>query len=735
MVLIKRFLTSKIFQFLFLFSVVLSFVVLCFSSFILRDKLQYIAFDTLNKIDPRASVEKVMIVDIDEETLNRLGQWPLPRDVLAKLISNMKLFGASATVFDIVFAEPDRSSPHLVSPELQNNDYVFANAIDEAGNVVTGFVAARAGQTRRMPHVTKPVRIRKKDKSVIAEALFSPRGMATNLPEFPKNAAGNGVFLATPSHDGIIRKIPLLVEFENVIYPSLSLESLRVARDPREFLKVGATKKTGLTNEYEIRIGEGDLKIPMERDGMIWVKYRSMDRDKDYLSAYKILDPQYSTQMREKLNGKIALIGTSAEGLKDIRSTPLNIFIPGVEVHANVIEQIIQGDYLYRYDMIADNIEALFILLIGFILVISSLFLGALSLTMTSITAVGVAMASSYYFYVYQGLLFDPVYPSAAVGVIYVLSLIMNYIRTEAQAKEIRGAFGLYISPDFMEELTDNPDKLKLGGEMRELSVMFTDIRNFTTISEQLTPEELINTMNDFLTPMSDVVMNTRGTIDKYMGDAMMAFWNAPLDDDNHARHSVDAALKMTTALNPVNKALAEKAKKEGKKPLVLAAGIGVNTGVCSVGNMGSKQRFAYSALGDAVNLASRLEGQTKSYGLELLIGEDTMRQVMDFAVIEIDKIQVKGKTKPVRIYTVLGGTKIGRSKKFREFRIAHKHFLRDYRAKKFESASLRLQGIMVTPYGRELKSYYDVMMDRMEAFQNNPPPLTWDGVYIATSK
>jgi len=429
------------------------------------------------------------------------------------------------------------------------------------------------------------------------------------------------------------------------------------------------------------------------------------------------------------------LIGTSAEGLKDIRSTPLNIFIPGVEVHANVIEQIIQGDYLYRYDMIADNIEALFILLIGFILVISSLFLGALSLTMTSITAVGVAMASSYYFYVYQGLLFDPVYPSAAVGVIYVLSLIMNYIRTEAQAKEIRGAFGLYISPDFMEELTDNPDKLKLGGEMRELSVMFTDIRNFTTISEQLTPEELINTMNDFLTPMSDVVMNTRGTIDKYMGDAMMAFWNAPLDDDNHARHSVDAALKMTTALNPVNKALAEKAKKEGKKPLVLAAGIGVNTGVCSVGNMGSKQRFAYSALGDAVNLASRLEGQTKSYGLELLIGEDTMRQVMDFAVIEIDKIQVKGKTKPVRIYTVLGGTKIGRSKKFREFRIAHKHFLRDYRAKKFESASLRLQGIMVTPYGRELKSYYDVMMDRMEAFQNNPPPLTWDGVYIATSK
>jgi adenylate cyclase len=731
----KRFLTSKAFQFFSLFIVVLLLSILCFLNFGLRDRLQFIAFDTLNKVDPREATDQIMIVDIDEETLNQLGQWPLPRDILADLVTSMKSYGTTATVFDIVFAESDRASPHLVSPELQNNDQIFANAIDSAGNVVMGFVAAREGQTRRMPHVTKPVKIRRNDRAVLTDTLFSPRGMATNLPEFPKAAAGNGIFLATPSRDGIIRKIPLLVEFEKTIYPSLSLESLRVARDPREFLKVGASKTTGLTNEYEIRIGEGDLKVPMERDGMIWVKYRSMDRETDYLSAYKILDPQYADEVREKLNGKIALIGTSAEGLKDIRSTPLNIFIPGVEVHANVIEQIIQGDYLYRYDMIADNIEALFILSIGLILVISSLFLGAVALTLTSFIAMGFAMGASYYFYIYHGLLFDPVYPSAAIGVIYILSLIMNYIRTEAQAKEIRGAFGLYISPDFMEELTDNPDKLKLGGEMRELSVMFTDIRNFTTISEQLTPEELINTMNDFLTPMSDVVMNTRGTIDKYMGDAMMAFWNAPLDDENHARHAVDAALRMTHALNPVNRALAEKAKKEGKIPLVLAAGIGVNTGLCSVGNMGSKQRFAYSALGDAVNLASRLEGQTKSYGLELLIGEDTVRQVMDFAVIEIDKIQVKGKTKPVRIYTVLGDAKIGRSKKFREFRIAHKRFLRDYRAQQFEDAATRLQDMMITSYGQDLKAYYIIMMDRMEAFQNNPPARDWDGVFVATSK
>jgi len=732
---IKRFLTSKILQFILLFTVVLSLCISCFYDFTLKQKMQFFAFDTWNAIHEREPTNTVTIVDIDEETLNRLGQWPLPRDMLANLIIEMKDKGASSIVFDIVFAENDRSSPHLVSPDKHNNDELFAEAIHQTGNVVTGFVAAREGQTRRMPFVTKPVKIRRKDRSVLMDTLFTPRGMATNLPQFSKNAAGNGVFLATPSIDGIIRKIPLLVEFNNVIYPSLSLEALRVDRDPREFLKVGSQKIKGLTNEYEVRVGEGGLSVPMERDGSIWVKYRSMNRDTDYLSAYKIFDPNYRDEVDHKLNGKIAVIGTSAEGLKDIRSTPLDIFVPGVEVHANVIEQIIQGDYLYRYDVIANNVEALFILCVGFCLVILSLWLGAISLSIMAAMAMGFAFAASYYSYVGHGLLFDPVYPSIAISAIYLLALIMNYIRTEVQAKEIRGAFGLYISPDFMEELTDNPDKLKLGGETKNLSIMFTDIRNFTTISEQLTPEELINTMNDFLTPMSDVVMNTRGTIDKYMGDAMMAFWNAPLDDDNHASHAVGAALKMTKALAPVNKALADKAKKEGKVPLVLAAGIGVNTGLCSVGNMGSKQRFAYSAMGDAVNLASRLEGQTKSYGLELLIGEDTAREINDYAVIEIDKIQVKGKTKPVRIYTVLGGKKIGRSKDFRKFRIAHKKFLRDYRSQKFEDAALRLQDIMINPHAVTLKPYYTIMMDRMEGYQTTPLPKNWDGVYIATTK
>jgi len=737
-----RVLTSKWVQFGILFIVVLSLSIAVFSSFTLKDELKYNAFDQFNKINPRPSTDQIIIVDIDEETLERMEQWPLPRNILANMVAAMKNYGVKATVFDMVFAEKDRASPHLIAQNLEisegqalpNYDAIFVDIIKKSENVVTGFVTAREGETRQKPYSPSPVKIRKNDRATLLESLFSIRGVATNLPEFPRAAAGNGIFLATPSSDGIIRQIPLLVEFDNQIYPTLSLEGLRVANDRREFLKI-LRQDIDSKSEYEIRIGESGLTVPMESNGKLWVKYRSMTRDRDYLSMYKILDPQYADEVREKLNNRIAFIGTSAEGLKDIRSTPLNIFIPGVEIHANVTEQILQSDFLYRYDVIADNIEALFILTIGMMMVIASLYAGAVMLTLIVTMAVSLAIGLSYMAYIDMGMLFDPVYPSISLIIIFIVSMILNYIRTESQAKEIRGAFGLYISPDFMEELTDNPDKLKLGGEVRELSVMFTDIRNFTTISENMTPEELINTMNDFLTPMSDEVMNTRGTIDKYMGDAMMAFWNAPLDDENHARHAIQAALRMAQSLKPVNNALAAKAKKNGTKPLRLAAGIGINTGPCSVGNMGSKQRFAYSALGDAVNLASRLEGQTKSYGLELLVGEETINQARDFAFIEIDKIQVKGKTQPVRIFTVFGDDVIAGKVAFRKFRVAHKLFLRDYRAKRFEGAALKIQDLMIDKYGQDLKIYYNIMLDRIEAFQTNPPPQSWDGVFVATSK
>lgn len=732
----------KIIQSLLLVIFIFGLAATSFYGFGLKDRLQYFSFDTFNKLNPRQSAEAVMIVDIDEESLRELGQWPWSRDVMADLVFKLKSYGVKATVFDMVFAEYDRTSPHLLAEQLnvpadalKNNDQMFANAIKDANNVVTGFIVAGDKQTRRIPYTAQPIRIKRNDKIDVLNDVFSLRGVATNLPELSKFAKGNGIFLATPSNDGIIREIPLLVEFKDTLYPTLGLEALRVAHDGREFLKVRKAENPNSNAHYEIYIGQSGIVIPVQKDGKMRIRFRELNRDTDYVSAHKILDDRYSQEIREKLFQKIVFVGTSAEGLKDIRSTPLNVFIPGVELHVNLVEQILQNDFVFRNDYIAKNIEALAILIIGILVFIISRFAGVFLSTVITTVLIFSMMAVASTAYSDYGLLFDPLYPSVCIILIFIITTILNYIRSESQAKEVKEAFGMYLSPDVLQEVTNNPDTLKLGGEMRELSVLFTDIRNFTTISENLTPEELINTMNDFLTPMSDVVMKTRGTIDKYMGDAMMAFWNAPLDDDNHARHAVKAAIEMRHVLDPINKELESKARKEGRTPLVLAAGMGVNTGLCSVGNMGSKQRFAYSALGDAVNLASRLEGQTKSYGLDLLIGEDTAKQVRDFAIVEIDKIQVKGKTKPVRIYTVLGDESLGKKTSFRKFKIAHGLFVRDYRRSNFDLASARLQELMIDKYGQMLQPYYNIMIERMIEFQKTPPQKGWGGVFVAETK
>jgi len=352
--------------------------------------------------------------------------------------------------------------------------------------------------------------------------------------------------------------------------------------------------------------------------------------------------------------------------------------------------------------------------------------------------AVAVAFVGAFTAYKDFGLLFDPAYPSFAVLFMYFMTIILNYIRIEADRKKVKQAFGLYISPSFMEELAKNPDKLKLGGEIKELTVLFSDIRSFTTISESLTPEELIQLMNDFLTPMSDLVMEYRGTIDKYMGDAMMAFWNAPLEDEDHARNACMAAILMQDALLPINEQLRIKAEEDGREAVELKAGIGLNTGPCSVGNMGSRKRFAYSALGDAVNLASRLEGQTKEYGVGILIGEGTQKAVPDFATLELDLIKVKGKQLPERIFALLGDEKLAQEEIFRDLSVAHERFLNHYRAREFNRAKANTKHILkiISAHPQiEIKGYYEMMARRIDELMDQKLPSDWDGVFTATSK
>jgi adenylate cyclase len=711
--------------------------------------LRYLAFDTYNQIWPRPPTDEVVIVDIDEKSLKdeHLGQWPWPRTDVARLVDNLKDMGAKAIVFDMVFAEEDRTSPKTLVKKLPqgvltaeegekisalpDHDQVLADSFKNAGNVVTGFIWSENKEaTRHMPVLSRPV-VMAKGMDLFETRIPGTPGVTTNLLSLEESSSGNGCFGVSPEVDGIVRQVPLFFrvldgEGRGHVYPSLALEALRVAKDFRLSHKVRPLKESELTvfsPPYLLKVG--DYNAPVDEDGTFYVYY-SPARPDQYISAW---DAFTGTVQRNRIQGKIVLVGTSAGGLKDIRSTPLNLYIPGVEMHLNIIEQVFQGEFLSR-PLIVQGAEWIFAGLIGLLLIAMAPFINALSLGAVVVAIVsGVFYASVTMFH--KGILVDPVYPALTILVMFVLSSLLTYVRAEMERRAVKQAFGLYISPDYMKELTKHPDQLRLGGEIRDISVMFTDIRSFTTISEQLPPADLIQLMNEFLTPMSDLVMSNKGTIDKYMGDAMMAFWNAPMEDSDHARNACITALAMNDALTPINEKLAAQAKEQGREPIVLRAGIGINSGPGAVGNMGSRQRFAYSVLGDTVNLASRLESQTKSYGVDVLIGEETARAVPDFAVLELDLLQVKGKTEPARIYTLLGR---GRTEQFEKLEKEHAKMLRLYRAGDFAGAAGAVENsVLWAPSG--LSGYYAMMRERVEEMQKSGLPADWDGVYTAKTK
>ncbi|HVH82289.1 MAG TPA: adenylate/guanylate cyclase domain-containing protein, partial [Stellaceae bacterium] len=509
---------------------------------------------------------------------------------------------------------------------------------------------------------------------------------------------------------------------------SMVAETLRVITGARTYVACAAGgcgeksfgENTGLT-----KLKIGPLAIPTDAAGRVWVYY-SQPRADRLISAAKILSGDFDPAL---LKDHIVLIGTSAAGVvNDLRATPIAANVPGVEIHAQILEQILQGVYLSRPDW-GKGAEILFALVVSTFLIVVLPRIGALASALFGVAAIAIGLATSWFAFKDAHLLLDPVYPITVLIMVYFISSILGYLRTEVLQHEIRSAFSRYMSPHYVAELARNPEKLVLGGEAKVLTVMFCDIRGFTAMSEGLTPHELTHLMNSFTSPMSEIIAEAHGTIDKYIGDCIMAFWNAPLDDPDHAKNAVRAAQQIRHKLIDLNHKLRADAERAGKPYHELRVGIGINTGECVVGNFGSEQRFNYSLLGDPVNLASRLEGLCKLYAVDLVIGEETAKMLDDPMLLELDLVAVKGKSQAVKVYTL---PPEGDDEAIYEQR--HEELLAAYRRQDWVSALAAL-GEAPLAAVRYLAPLYTLYRHRIAHFQLEAPPNDWDGVYTAEDK
>lgn len=704
--------------------------------------VQHRAFDEMMRLNPRPyQAVPVRVIDIDDESLARLGQWPWPRTTLARVVRRLNELGAASIVFDAVFAEPDRSSPARAAaswpstPEaerlkaaaarLPDNDEAFAAAMKGAG-VVTGF-ALTGQKNAAMPRMKAAMATAGDDP---ARYLEEYAGAVVNIPALEKASAGNGNFGFQLEADGVVRRVPLLFKKDGAVLPALSLEALRVAQEVPGF----AVKSSGGSGEIGghtgiVKIKVGDIVIPTDGSGKVWV-YFTRYAPQRTVPVWKIFEKDFSP---DSIRGNVTFIGTSAAGLKDLRVTPLDPALPGVEVHANLVEQALQGKFLNRPDW-AEGVEAAYMLLLGLLLALLLPRFGAMRCAMAGAAGVALALYASWKAFTGYGYLLDPVFPVLSVLAVYMVSSLINYLRSETERRQVRSAFSRYMHPKMVEELAKHPEKLTLGGETREMTILFCDIRGFTTISEQYDAHGLTTVITRFLTPMTDIIMQRMGYIDKYIGDCIMAFWNAPLDDADHAANACESALTMQETLAALNEKWKAEAEAEGRKHLPINIGVGLNSGPCCVGNMGSEQRFNYSVLGDDVNLASRLEGQSKAYGVGIIIGPLTREKAPGFAALELDLIKVKGKTRPVRIFALLGRADMADDGDFKKLEADHKGMLDAYRARDWDAAGKALAACRAHKLF-DLHKLYDMYEERLKAYRAAPPPPDWDGSYTATSK
>jgi len=696
-------------------------------------------FDLFQVLRPRPQeIRPVVIVDIDEASLKAIGQWPWPRTTVADLVTQITQLGAVTIGFDIIFPEPDRMSPAIAErsfrcidaetraklDSLPSNDEALADAIKHS-RVVVGQAGAAAPEVKTTADAALQtgVAFRGPDPH---RYLVTFAGLLRNVPVIEQAAAGRGLFSINPESDGIIRRVPVIMTAQGSLVPSLSLEMLRVVTGSSAILV--RVDEAGVQS-----VAVPGLEVPTDRNGQFWVHFNHHDPER-YVSAKDVLQGNVPP---DRLAGKLVLIGTSAIGLLDLKTTPLDATMPGVEVHAQILESVLSKSSLVNPNY-AIGAELALAVLFGLAIIVAAPMLPASVVIVLGGCLIAGLIGLSLYLFVEHNLLIDFTYPLISSWLIYLVLTFVNYFREQKQRRQIRSAFGYYLSPHMVEQLARSPEKLVLGGEERRMTILFSDVRGFTTISEHYKddPQGLTRLMNRFLTPLTNAIIERKGTIDKYIGDAIMAFWNAPVDDHEQEANACEAALEMLSRAETLNGELKREAESDGGVYMPLRIGIGLNTGPCVVGNMGSDFRFNYSVLGDTVNLASRLEGRTKDYRIPVVIGSRTAEGAKQkFAVMEIDLIMVKGKKQPEAVFTVLGRSEVEADPRCQELREANAQMLGRFRKQQWEDAIDLIARCRKFANGFDISGLYDMYEERIELYRAQPPGPDWDGVYEAETK
>lgn len=682
---------------------------------------------------------EVVIVDIDEKSLKKIGQWPWPRDLMAVLVEKITEAGASSMGFDMVFPEKDRLAPAFYYQTLQermpgifknakpeiladsrlNFDARFGEALSKApsclGYVFTFSGGQPAGDT---PFPSASIRITPRGMGFDDLNLIKASGVILNNSDVSQ-AGTEGFINVAPDLGGVIHRVPLFITYNNIPYPSMALETVRTGLKLPEIAINVSTQKSNSKNAV-LGISLSDRFIPTDNEGSLAINYRGRPGIFPTFSAVDIINGEGLY----RLKNKFVFIGTSAAGLHDLRSTPFSGSVPGVEIQANVADNILKGDP-FIYDRLAEiALTYLTIIIGGSLMGFLLSYTGPLTSALVGIGAVSIVVVGNFYFYFMQRKLVGMVYPVLVISMMFITITLFKYFFKDREKRFIFRAFSQYVSPGVVNQLMLHPENLSLQGEQRNITVFFSDIRNFTGISETMTSSRLAKLLNLYLTAMSNIILEHNGMVDKYIGDAIMAIWNAPHEDRFHAANAIKSALRMKSSLEGLGGQW-----KELGFPLI-TAGIGINTGDINVGNFGSEQRFEYTVIGDEVNLASRLEGLNKNYGTDILVSENSMVASGEGIFFRyIDAVRVKGKEKSIRIFEPLCEG------------IPPQDLIDEVVA--FEAAVYFYKRMDFVEAGRIVKALneakpsrlYMVYLERIAGFISEPPPETWDGVHVFSEK